>query len=120
MDSRTRGSLGLVFDDGTTANIRIALDVPGRNEFRLRVLGSQASAELLATEEDPTATPIRWQGAEPPRVTTGATGSPLLVPYLHEALAGRAASIADVAAAHALTFSGEVLTQARLARSSMA
>jgi predicted dehydrogenase len=102
-DSRVRGALDLEFEDATTAEIRVALDVPGRNDFRLRVRGPQASADLLASEEDPTATPLRWQGAEPPPVTTGATGSPLLVPYVHAALAGEHIRVRDVAAAHALS-----------------
>lgn len=115
-DSRTRGELGLVFDDGTTAHVRMALDVPDRNELRLRVLGSKASAELLATEEDPTTAPIRWHGDAPPPVTTGATGSPLLVPFIHSALAGEGVGVRDVEAAHAFLTGN----QTRLARSSMA
>jgi hypothetical protein len=118
-DARVRGALDLEFEDGTSAEIRIALDLRGKSAFRLRVRGAQASADLLASEEDPTATPLRWQGAAPPPVSTGATGSPLLVPYLHAALAGARLGVRDVEAAHALSSSVPML-YARFARSSMA
>lgn len=104
-DSRLGGEVALAFDDGTIAFVRIRLDAPARSDVHLRIVGERASAELLATEEDPTATPLWWRGAEAPQVTTGATGSPLLVPYLHAALAGSRIGVRDVAAAHALVMS---------------
>jgi predicted dehydrogenase len=99
-DIPTRGRLEIDFD-GAHATIRISLDEVGRNDVRLFVRGARASAELAAGEADPTATPLRWHGAAP-RAVEGATGSPLLVPYIHEALARRAPSIADVLSAHTL------------------
>lgn len=100
----TRGSLAVDFDDGSTARIAITLDAPGRSELALTVRHREVAAVLRATEEDPTARPAEWSGMPAPD-TDGATGSPLLVPFVHEALAGRAPSVSDVAAAHALAFS---------------
>jgi predicted dehydrogenase len=97
------GSLKLEFVDGTSAQIRITLSAKGHNDLRLIVRGSNASAELRASEEDPTALPLKWRGAEPPEAI-GADGSPLLVPFIHNALAGNGPTVADVAAAHALAF----------------
>jgi predicted dehydrogenase len=101
-DERVRGQLALEFDDGTTACVRIALDAPSSNTFELLIRGEQAWALLSASEADPTASPLSWHGAAPPVVTTGATGSPLLVPYIHAALFGERVGVRDVATAHAL------------------
>lgn len=97
----TRGELEIDFEGGAKARIRITLDVPGRNDVRLFVRGPHASMELLAGEADATATAAKWRGVVP-REGGGAAGSPLLVPYVHDALAGHAPTIADVAKAHAL------------------
>lgn len=108
-DARLGGEVALAFDDGTIAFVRVRLDATPRNDLHLRVVGARASAELLATEEDPTAAPLRWRGMDPPPVTAGATGSPLLVPYLHAALAGERVGVRDVAAAHALVMGSDAL-----------
>lgn|GEM_PF-5458831 len=68
--------------------------------------GPHASCRLLATEADPTAYPIHWRGIEPP-LTDGAMGSPLLVPFVHEALAGRGPCVADVIAAHSVALAAD-------------
>lgn len=104
--SRSRGSVFLAFSGGTTARVTIDLDGPARDRVRLAVHGAPVSAELLAGEADPTSARVRFAGPWTPRAR-GATGSPLLVPLVHAALAAfeRGApflGIADVAAAHAL------------------
>lgn len=104
----TRGDLAIEFEGGAKARIRITLDAPGRNDVRLMVRGPHASMELLAGEADATATAAKWRGLAP-REGGGAAGSPLLVPFVHEVLAGRAPSIADVAQAHALAMSTSAL-----------
>lgn len=101
MGTATRGELEIAFEGGASASIRITLDASLQNDVRLFVRGASASAELRAGEADPTAMPMLWRGTDPPRAD-GATGAPLLVPYLHAALAGQAPTIADVAEAHAL------------------
>lgn len=103
-DTRIAGRLALEFDDGTTADVRITLDAPDHDDFRLLVRGERASADLRASEEDPTASPLRWHGVPslPSGGSSGATGSPLLVPYLHAALAGARIGVRDVQAAHVL------------------
>lgn len=101
VDVPTQGELAIEFEGGTKALVHITLDARDRSDFRLLVRGRDASAELLAGEGDPTAIPARWRGASP-QTEEGATGSPLLVPYLHAALAGRAPTIADVVTAHVL------------------
>lgn len=97
----TRGGLEIAFDGGARATIRISLDASLQNDVRIVVRGDAASAELRAGEADPTAMPMLWRGTDPPQ-TDGATGAPLLVPYVHAALAGHAPTIADVALAHEL------------------
>ena len=104
--SLTRGELAIAFDDGTTAHIRIDLERRGHDDVCLVVDGKDASATLRAPESDPTAHALSFRGMATP-TPTGATGSPLLVPFLFDALAafvaGRAPlGIADVADAHAL------------------
>jgi predicted dehydrogenase len=97
----TRGNVEIEFDDGTRALVRITLDSEGHSDFSLFVRGEHASVELRGSEADPTAFPARWRGAIPSAVA-GATGSPLLVPFIHEALRGVAPTIRDVRRAHAL------------------
>ena len=104
--SPSRGSVFLAFAGGTTARITIDLDGPARDRVRLAVHGAPISAELLAGEADPTSAPVRFAGPWTPRAR-GATGSPLLVPLVHAALAAFERGspflgISDVAAAHAL------------------
>ena len=106
--ARTRGDLALAFDDGTTANIRIDLERRGHDDVVLVVTGKDVSATLRAPEGDPTAHALSFRGVATPS-PSGATGSPLLVPFLFEALAAFVAGrptlgIGDVAAAHALAF----------------
>lgn len=103
---RNRGRVLLAFSDGTTARITIAVDGPAHDRVRLAVHGTPVSAELLAGEADPTSAALRFAGPWTPRAR-GATGSPLLVPLVHAALAAFEQGtpflgIADVAAAHAL------------------
>jgi predicted dehydrogenase len=109
VDVSTRGRLEIDFD-GARATIRISLDEVGQNDVRLFVRAPRASAELRAGEADPTATALRWHGVTM-RDVDGATGSPLLVPYIHEALVGRALTMADVLPAHTLAL-GENLRRA--------
>lgn len=92
------------------AQIRLTTDAVGHNDVRLTITGDTASAMLVADENDPTANPINWRGAAEP-IASGATGSPLLVPFIHEAVAAFRAgkptlTIADVAAAHRVAYLG--------------
>lgn len=104
--SPSRGCVFVTFSGGATARMTIDLDGPARDRVRLAVHGAPVSAELLAGEADPTSAALRFSGPWTPRAR-GATGSPLLVPLVHAALASfeRGApflGIVDVAAAHAL------------------
>lgn len=104
--SRSRGRVFLAFSGGTTARVTIDLDGPACDRVRLAVHGAAVSAELLAGEADPTSAPLRFAGPWTPRAR-GATGSPLLVPLVHAALAAFEKGapflgITDVAVAHAL------------------
>ena len=74
------------------------------------VSGDSMTAVLVAGEGDPTASPLvlhGGQGSESVARAGGASGSPLLVPFVHEAVAAFDArrpmlSVDDVAQAHAL------------------
>ena len=87
--------------------------------MRLVVAGDASSAELRAGESDPTASALVLRGAARSDFARagGASGSPLLVPFIHEELAAFDAhrptlSIDDVAQAHALAVQ---ITMARTA-----
>lgn len=104
--AQTHGDLEIVFDDGTTAQIRIDLEQRGHDDVCVVVTGKDVSATLRAPEADPTAHALSFRGIAAPQ-HAGATGSPLLVPFLDEALAAFVAGrptlgIADVALAHGL------------------
>ena len=117
------GVVGLMeFDGGALASLRISFD-GGADSTRLAFCGNGITAFIEGGEGDPTASSIRWvalPGAAArvaalqtlERETDGATGSPLLVPYLGDAIAAvregrvpgdtqRLPSIADSFEAHA-------------------
>lgn len=110
VDVATAGEIRFVFEGGATADLRITLDERGTNDVHLVVRGERGWAELVAEEADPTASALALRGA-PRRVMDsvgpvgGACGSPLLVPFVREALEvhalrRRSVSVADVAEAH--------------------
>jgi predicted dehydrogenase len=112
------------FEGGALASLRISLD-GGGDATRLTFCGDGVTAVIEGHEGDPTGTLVGWSVARGPgsharlaslealeRETTGSLGSPLLVPYIGDALAalregrrpGEAEclpSIADCSAAHA-------------------
>jgi len=110
----------LRFAGGSLASLRISLD-GGADVTRIVACGRGISAICEGTEADPTAKPLRWSALddrararveELERDTAGATGSPLLVPYLAGAVDAlrqgmmpgeteRLPAIADVVDAHA-------------------
>ena len=109
VDVGTGGELLILFEGGTHAQLHLTLDAERANEVRLVVSGESMTAVLAAGEGDPTASPLVLHGREHGGVASagGATGSPLLVPFVHEAVAAFDArrptlSIDDVAQAHAL------------------
>lgn len=109
VDVATQGELEIAFEGGATARILLSVDARGMNAVCLRVHGDVASAELRAGEADPTGTPLTLRGLAPIVDAGGALGSPLLVPYIHEALAAFRAkrpfvSVADTEASHVLAF----------------
>jgi predicted dehydrogenase len=82
------------FDNDSTASFRISLD-GGADATRLMVCGHGVSATIEGSEADPTAGVVRWSALD--RIahdrlvalehdTPGATGSPLLVPYIGQAV----------------------------------
>lgn len=109
LDVTTQSELGIDFEGGASAQLRLTTDAIGHNDVRLTVTGDDASAMLVADENDPTANPIKWRG-HTSADQTGATGSPLLVPFVHEAVAAFRSggqtnvSVADVAAAHRVAY----------------
>jgi predicted dehydrogenase len=109
VDVGTGGELIVCFEGGAHAELSVTLDAEGANEVRLVVTGASASAELVAGEGDPTASALALHGVDRGAFSSagGASGSPLLVPFVHEALAAFRSgapmlSVADVAQAHAL------------------
>jgi predicted dehydrogenase len=92
------GAVGLVrFDGGALASVRISFD-GGADSTRLTFCGGGITAIIEGGEGDPTASSVTWlalpggsaritslQALE--RETDGATGSPLLVPYIGDAIA---------------------------------
>lgn len=111
----------LAFEGGALASLRISFD-GGADATRLTFCGNGITAIIEGGEGDPTASAVRWhalpgsaarvaalQALE--RETDGATGSPLLVPYLGDAVAAvregrvpgdtqRLPSVADSLEAH--------------------
>ena len=121
------GAVGLVrFEGGALASLRISFD-GGADATRLTFCGNGITAVIEGGEGDPTASSVQWiaggassAGAKArlaslealERETDGATGSPLIVPYLGDAIAAiregrvpgdtqRLPSIADSFEAHA-------------------
>lgn len=117
------GAVGLLrFEGGALASLRISFD-GGADATRLTFCGNAITATIEGGEGDPTASSVRWRalpGADARLAalhaleleTDGATGSPLLVPYLVDAIAAlregrvpgdtqRLPSIADSFEAHA-------------------
>lgn len=116
------GAVGLVlFEGGALASLRISFD-GGADATRLTFCGNGITAVIAGGEGDPTASPVQWIAAKGAsariasletleRETDGATGSPLIVPYLGDAVAAiregrvpgdtqRLPSIADSFEAH--------------------
>jgi predicted dehydrogenase len=119
------GAVGLIrFEGGALASLRLSLD-GGADATRLAFCGNGLTALIDGGEGDPTASSVRWiaaRGATNSKAriaslqrleceTAGALGSPLLVPYIGEALAAlreghtpgstqHLPSITDCAAAH--------------------
>ncbi|MBX3232200.1 MAG: Gfo/Idh/MocA family oxidoreductase [Labilithrix sp.] len=107
IDVATAGEIALELEGGASARVAITLDEPRACDVRLAVEGDGTTAYLHAAEADPTGTPLSWRGPRAVRypAPAGALGSPLLVPFIHEALAApRPLAIDDVAAAHRLVF----------------
>ncbi len=117
------GAVGLMlFEGGALASLRISFD-GGADATRLTFCGRGVTAVIEGGEGDPTASSVHWIAARGAgarvaslqsleRETEGATGSPLLVPYLGDAVAAiregrvpgdtqRLPSIADSFEAHA-------------------
>jgi predicted dehydrogenase len=119
VDVGTAGELVILFDDGTHAELHLTLDAERANDVRLVVSGESGTAVLAAGEGDPTASSLVVHGAEGLAAPAGgATGSPLLVPFVHEAVAAFAAgrptlSVDDVAEAHALAVCVTMASAAR-------
>ncbi len=117
IDVPTAGEITLRFDDGSRADVFITLDAPGADHVRIAARGDAGSAELVGAEGDPTAGALAVRGrARADRAEVegagGASGSPLLVPFVKEALEAhlrgeRTVSVDDVAVAHAAVFSGK-------------
>lgn len=109
VDVGTAGELRLLFESGAHAELHVTLDAECANGVRLVVTGVAATAELRAGEADPTASALVLRGAGRNDFARagGASGSPLLVPFIHEAIAAFDAhrptiTVDDVAQAHAL------------------
>ena len=109
VDVGTGGELLILFEDGSHAELHLTLDAERANEVRLVVSGESLTAVLVGGEGNPTASPLVLHGEGRGTVACagGATGSPLLVPFVHEAVAAFDArmptlSVDDVAQAHAL------------------
>lgn len=95
------GAVGLVrFEGGAVASLRISLD-GGADSTRLTFCGRGVTATIEGGEGDPTASSVRWivargNGAHArlaslevlERETGGSLGSPLLVPYIGDVIAG--------------------------------
>jgi predicted dehydrogenase len=114
------GAVGLVlFDGGALASLRISFD-GGADVTRIAFCGRGVTAIIEGGEGDPTASSVKWIAPVARRAvlealereTDGATGSPLLVPYIGDAIAAvregrvpgdtqRLPSIADSFEAHA-------------------
>lgn len=110
VDVGTGGELLILFEDGAHAELHLTLDAERADEVRLVVSGESMTAVLVAGEGDPTASPLVLHGGEGRgelQCAGGASGSPLLVPFVHEAVSAFDArrpmlSVDDVAQAHAL------------------
>lgn len=111
IDVATRGELTVLFDGGARADLELTLDDDRHSGVSIRAYGPSAFAGVTASEGDPTASSLFADGVAPAILARagGASGSPLLVPFVHEAVAafesGRSMiSVDDVATAHALAF----------------
>jgi predicted dehydrogenase len=118
------GAIGLVrFEGGALASMRLSLD-GGGDSTQLTFCGAGVTAMIEGGEGDPTGTTVKWSVARGPgaharlaslealeREAAGSLGSPLLVPYIGDALAAlregqlpgetqRLPSIADSLEAH--------------------
>jgi predicted dehydrogenase len=111
VDVGTRGELTVLFEGGARAELSITLDQEGANDVHLCVDGASGRADLLAGEGDPTAGTLLLNGIDPGALAHagGCTASPLLVPFIHDALAAfdspdpsARLSVEDVAQAHVL------------------
>ena len=92
------GAVGLLrFEGGALASLRISFD-GGADATRLAFCGGGITAVIEGGEGDPTASSVRWTAGPAAsaritalealeRETDGATGSPLLVPYIGDAVA---------------------------------
>jgi predicted dehydrogenase len=121
-DGERAGGLVLEFEGGAIAMLRVSLDGGPPDETRLTFCGGGVTATIAGTEDDPTAMPIAWKTHDDTlrakleaveALAGGWRGSPLVVPYLGQALdalragwePGESAllpSIRDVARAHAI------------------
>jgi len=120
VDVGTGGELLILFDGGTHAELHLTVDAERADEVRLVVSGESTTAVLVAGEADPTASPLVLHGNGHDAVAraSGASGSPLLVPFVHEAVAAFDArrptlSVDDVAQAHALAVCVTMASSAR-------
>jgi predicted dehydrogenase len=108
VDVGTGGELLILFEGGTHAELHLTLDARRADEVRLVVSGAGTTAVLVEGEGDPTASPLVLHGRSHDAVrATGASGSPLIVPFVHEAVSAFDArrptlTVDDVAQAHAL------------------
>lgn len=109
------------FEGGALLSFRISFD-GGADSTRLMVCGRGVTAVIEGGEGDPTASSVRWMAESSQRIrsleqlereTAGATASPLIVPYVGDALAAvregrfpgdtaRLPSIGDVFESHAV------------------
>lgn len=94
------GAIALVrFEGGGLASLRLSLD-GGADSTRLSFCGRGVTASIEGGEADPTASTVKWHVARGPgaharlaslealeRASSGALGSPLVVPYIGDVIA---------------------------------
>jgi predicted dehydrogenase len=91
VDVPTFAEVEVDLSGGARLELTLTLDEPSCSRTSLAIEGDGVRAEIVGTEEDPTACALRLKGAYDDAIdlsaaTRGARGSPLLVPFVHAAL----------------------------------
>jgi predicted dehydrogenase len=91
VDVATAAEIEVDLAGGARLDLSLTLDEPSCSRTSLFVEGGGLRAEIVGTEEDPTASPLTAHGVsgavtELFAEARGAHGSPLLVPFVHAAL----------------------------------